>query len=295
MLRILRPLRPYTSAFMHCTPANGSSKQPEVVLGHSGGCGEERACSQHPPGLGHLSIGLVFPDSSWGAAAGLCPCVCRKGRASAPVAWIQQCNRKGRERKTRLRQPKSWLETDFWLDMFCFSSLGMSQGSVESFLSKDCWMKLSFLILYELEGFIFQPKGPVSDFLVFFRDSWATRLDIFTGKHSEPLDRGSDASCPRETYGECTGLWPALLFNTPACTLSRELKAQLWKCQVMTFSFPFENYPTVKWILPFQKLFFFSSPLPPTPTVFMLQIEGMQNCMVCIWVQKPVSSHYWHQ
>lgn len=113
--------------------------------------------------------------------------------------------------------------------------------------------------------FIFQPKGPVSDFVVFiFRDTWATRLDIFTGKHSEPLDRGSDANCPRETYGECTSLWPALLFNTPACTLSRELKAQLQKCQVMTFSFLFENYPTVKWILsfrmPFSFFFFLSSP-----------------------------------
>lgn len=130
----------------------------------------------------------------------------------------------------------------------------------------------------KLEGFIFQPKGPASDFVVFiFR---VTRLDIFAGKHSEPLHRGSDTNCPRETYGECTGLWPALLFNTPAGTLSQELKAQLQKCQVMTFSFPFENYPTVIWILTVRKLFF-----PFFSSVFMLQIEGMQNCMFCncVW------------
>lgn len=46
--------------------ANGSSKQPVEVLGRSRGCGEERTCSQHPAGLGHLSIWLVFPDSSGG-------------------------------------------------------------------------------------------------------------------------------------------------------------------------------------------------------------------------------------
>lgn len=60
---------------------------------------------------------------------------------------------------------------------------------------------------YELEGFILQPKGSVSNFVVFvFRGSQATRPDIFTGKHSKPCDRGSDANCPWETYGECTGL-----------------------------------------------------------------------------------------
>lgn len=149
----------------------------------------------------------------------------------------------------------------------------MSQGSAENFPSKEysiksVWVWWFLVVLggffwrmHELEGFIFQSKGPVSDFVVFiFR---VTRPDIFTGKHSEPLHRGSDTNCPRETYGECTGLWPALLFNTPAGTLSQELKAQLQKCQVMTFSFPFENYPTVIWILPVRKLFppFFPSKL----------------------------------
>lgn len=66
------------------------------------------------------------------------------------------------------------------------------------------WVLFFFLRMCKLEGFIFQHKGPVSDFVVFiFR---VTRLDIFTGKHSEPLRRGSDTNCPRETYGECTGL-----------------------------------------------------------------------------------------
>lgn len=49
------------------TLVNGSSKQPDRVHGHSGICGEKRICSQHPSGLGHLSVELVFPDSSGGA------------------------------------------------------------------------------------------------------------------------------------------------------------------------------------------------------------------------------------
>lgn len=44
--------------------ANSSSKQADMVPGCLGGCGEETACSWHPTGLGHLSVGLVLPDSS---------------------------------------------------------------------------------------------------------------------------------------------------------------------------------------------------------------------------------------
>lgn len=154
-----------------------------------------------------------------------------------------------------------------------------------------------FLRMYELEGFIFQPKGPVSDFVVFiFR---VTRPDIFTGKQSEPLHRGSDTNHPREIYGECTGLWPVLLFNTPADTLSQELKAQLQKCQVMTFSFPFENYPTVICILPVRK------PSPPpffSLNCFYASIRRhaklhvlhlcAKACFLLLWISMSLWKHY---
>lgn len=79
----------------------------------------------------------------------------------------------------------------------------MSQGNSENFFGRNTKLQF-FLRIYKLEGFIFQSKGPVSDFVMFiFR---VTRFDIFTDKHSEPLHRGSDTNCPWETYGECTGL-----------------------------------------------------------------------------------------
>lgn len=48
--------------------ANGPSKQPDMVLRHSGGCGDKGMCSQCSTGLGQLSVGLVFLDSlgRWG-------------------------------------------------------------------------------------------------------------------------------------------------------------------------------------------------------------------------------------
>lgn len=181
--------------------------------------------------------------------------------------------------------------------MFRFSSLGISQRSANNF-QRNIQFKLFgvflgfiFLRMCKLEGFIFQRKGPVSDFVVFiFR---VTRLDIFTGKHSEPLHRGSDTNCPRETYGECTGLWPALLFNTPAGTLSQELKALPQKCQVMTFSFPFENYPTVIWILSVRKLFSpcFFFPL----NCFYFSNRRQAKLHVLHLCAKPIFCYYGHQ
>lgn len=72
-------------------------------------------------------------------------CVCRKGRAHVPITLIKQCNRKGGERKTRLRHPPSWLAMGFWLNMFSF--LGVSQRSLESSLSYGCSIELGFLFV----------------------------------------------------------------------------------------------------------------------------------------------------
>lgn len=68
--------------------ANDCSKQPEETLRHWGGCSEERTCSCHPAGLGHLNIGLMFPYSlreETGGAKARYMCVHRKGTASTPA------------------------------------------------------------------------------------------------------------------------------------------------------------------------------------------------------------------
>lgn len=72
------------------------------------------------------------------------------GRGELLPLWHKSSNamhqeRRGEKKKNRLKQPQTRLQSGFWLPKFCFSSLGMSQGSRQSSVSKDCLIHFIYL------------------------------------------------------------------------------------------------------------------------------------------------------